>query len=80
LDVVVEGDHRVLLPSQKTGGGRHAGPGRVKDAAAGRGGAGFVARPRYTLDELLGQCNASAELTAEDREWLDTKPVGSELL
>lgn len=38
------------------------------------------ARPRYTLDELLAQCDASAELTAEDREWLDTKPVGSELL
>jgi antitoxin ChpS len=37
-------------------------------------------RPRYTLDELLAQCDASAELTAEDREWLDTKPVGSELL
>jgi antitoxin ChpS len=38
------------------------------------------ARPRYTLDELLAQCDASAELTAEDREWLDAKPVGSELL
>jgi antitoxin ChpS len=38
------------------------------------------ARPRYTLDELLAQCDASAELTAEDREWLDDKPVGSELL
>src|SRR5271163_1864410 len=33
LDMVVEGDHRALLPSQKTGGGRHAGLGRVKDAA-----------------------------------------------
>ena len=31
--MVVEGDHRGLLPSQKTGGGRHAGLGRVKDAA-----------------------------------------------
>lgn len=38
------------------------------------------ARPRYTLDELLAQCDASAELTPEDREWLDAKPVGSELL
>ena len=37
------------------------------------------ARPRYTLDELLAQCDASAELTAEDREWLDANPVGSEL-
>lgn len=28
-------------------------------------------RPRYRLDELLAQCDASAELTAEEREWLD---------
>lgn len=37
-------------------------------------------RPRYTLDELLAQCDPSAELTAEDREWLNAKPVGDELL
>lgn len=37
-------------------------------------------RPRYTLDELLAQCDASAEPTAEDRDWLDAKAVGSELL
>jgi antitoxin ChpS len=37
-------------------------------------------RPRYTLDELLAQCDPSAELTDEDREWLDAKPAGSELL
>ncbi len=37
-------------------------------------------RPRYSLDELLAQCDASAEFSAEDREWLDTNPVGSELL
>lgn len=37
------------------------------------------ARPRYTLDELLAQCDASAGLTAEDREWLDVRPVGHEL-
>ena len=39
-----------------------------------------TARPRYTLDELLAQCDPSAELSAEDREWLDAKPIGSELL
>lgn len=39
-----------------------------------------TARPRYTLDELLAQCDPAAELTAEDREWLDAKPVGRELL
>ena len=37
-------------------------------------------RPRYTLDELLAQCDASAEVSAEDREWLDARPVGGELL
>ena len=37
-------------------------------------------RPRYTLDELLAKCDASAEEGAEDRAWLDDKPVGSELL
>lgn len=37
-------------------------------------------RPRYSLDDLLAQCDASAELTTEDRSWLDAKPVGSELL
>jgi antitoxin ChpS len=37
-------------------------------------------RPRYTLEELLAQCDLSAELTQEDREWLDAKPVGGELL
>lgn len=37
-------------------------------------------RPRYTLDELLAQCDASAEISAEDREWLNAAPVGNELL
>jgi antitoxin ChpS len=37
-------------------------------------------RPRYSLDELLAQCDASAEVSAEDQAWLDSKPVGSELL
>ena len=37
-------------------------------------------RPRYSLDELLAQCDASAEISEEDRTWLDDRPVGSELL
>lgn len=37
-------------------------------------------RPRYSLDELLTQCDASAEMSEEDRVWLDGKPVGGELL
>ncbi len=37
-------------------------------------------RPHYSLDELLAQCDPSAEVSVEDRAWLDNKPVGSELL
>lgn len=37
-------------------------------------------RPCYSLDELLAQCDSSAELSSEDQEWLAVKPVGSELL
>jgi len=37
-------------------------------------------RPRYSLDELLAQCDASAEMSEEDRAWLESKPVGDELL
>ncbi len=37
-------------------------------------------RPRYTLDELLAQCNPKAPRRKEDREWLNSKPVGSELI
>ena len=36
--------------------------------------------PRYTLDELLAQCDASAAISEEDRDWLDGKPAGHELL
>ncbi len=37
-------------------------------------------RPRYTLEELLAQCDTSAEIGAEDRAWLDNKSAGNELL
>jgi antitoxin ChpS len=41
-------------------------------------------RPRYTLDELLAQCNPKARRSKQgskqDREWLDSKPVGGELI
>ena len=37
-------------------------------------------RPRYTLDELLAQCDAKAEFSAEDTQWLNAPAVGSELL
>lgn len=38
------------------------------------------ARPRYTLNELLAQCEGSTELSADDREWLGGGPAGGELL
>jgi antitoxin ChpS len=37
-------------------------------------------RPRYTLDELLAQCNPKARRSKEEREWLVDKPVGGELI
>jgi antitoxin ChpS len=45
-------------------------------------------RPRYTLDELLAQCNpkvpgskqSSKQGSKRKREWLDGKPVGRELI
>jgi antitoxin ChpS len=38
------------------------------------------ARPYYTLEELLARCDPNAEISVEDRAWLDDKPVGSELI
>ena len=38
------------------------------------------ARPRYSLDELLAQCEENETPGAEDRAWIDAKPVGKELL
>jgi antitoxin ChpS len=37
-------------------------------------------RRRYSLEELLTQCDATAEPSTEDRAWLDAPQVGSELL
>jgi len=37
-------------------------------------------RPHYTLDELLARCRPKARRTREEREWLDSKPVGRELI
>ena len=37
-------------------------------------------RPRYTLDELLAQCNPRARRSKADREWLSDKPAGGELI
>jgi len=36
-------------------------------------------KPKYTLDELLAQCDPTAEMTEEDRVWLNLAPIGKEL-
>ncbi|MFN3326816.1 MAG: AbrB/MazE/SpoVT family DNA-binding domain-containing protein [Bryobacteraceae bacterium] len=37
-------------------------------------------RPRYTVDQLLAQCKPKARHSRADREWLGSRPVGSELI
>jgi antitoxin ChpS len=37
-------------------------------------------RSRYTLDDLLALCNPQARRSKEDKEWLNARPVGRELL
>jgi len=37
-------------------------------------------RPRYTLSELLQQCDFSLPVSDEEREWMDAPPVGEELI
>lgn len=38
------------------------------------------AKPKYSLEELLAQCDTTAEVTASEREWLDAAPVGREVI
>jgi antitoxin ChpS len=37
-------------------------------------------RRRYTLVELLAQCDPRARRGKVERDWLDSKPVGGELI
>jgi antitoxin ChpS len=37
-------------------------------------------RRRYTLDELLAQCDPKARRSKVEQAWLDSKPVGGELI
>jgi antitoxin ChpS len=37
-------------------------------------------KPKYTLQELLDQCDFSLPMSEEDRLWMDSPPVGEELL
>lgn len=34
--------------------------------------------PRYSAEELVGQCDPQAALSDEDRAWMDAPPVGRE--
>lgn len=38
------------------------------------------ARNRYSLQELLAQCDANAPLSSVDSEWTASPPAGKELL
>jgi antitoxin ChpS len=35
---------------------------------------------RYALEELLAQCAPKAHPSKEEREWLDDKPAGGEII
>jgi len=37
-------------------------------------------RRRYTLNELLAQCDPKARRGKREQEWLDSKPVGGEFI
>ncbi len=37
-------------------------------------------RPKYTLQELLDQCDFSLPISDEEREWMDAPSIGEELL
>lgn len=37
-------------------------------------------RPRYALADLLAQCDFDHPMTPEDREWIDSAPVGGEAI
>lgn len=36
-------------------------------------------RPKYTLEELLADCDPDAPMSDEERAWHDVAPVGREL-
>ncbi|HXA63593.1 MAG TPA: hypothetical protein VNV82_00510 [Bryobacteraceae bacterium] len=37
-------------------------------------------RRRFTLDELLAKCNPRARRTKEEKEWIDSRRAGGELI
>ena len=39
-----------------------------------------VTKPQYALADLLAQCDPKAKMPSEARQWLDSSPVGNEIL
>ena len=39
-----------------------------------------ISKPKYTLANLLTQCDAKAKMSKEDQRWLELDPVGNEIL
>ncbi len=39
-----------------------------------------IAKPKYELADLLAQCDPKAKMPSEDRVWLDSVPIGNEIL
>jgi antitoxin ChpS len=37
-------------------------------------------RPRYSLDELVAQCDPDAPLSEDEQAWLDAQPIGREVV
>ena len=37
-------------------------------------------KPKYTLADLLAQCDPKAKISKEDKQWLELTPVGNEIL
>ncbi len=37
-------------------------------------------RPHYSLEELLAQCDPHAEISEEDRQWIEAPAAGKEFL
>lgn len=55
-------------------------PQERKEIASKAAKARWAGRPSYTLRQLLAQCNPKAPWTPEEREWLDARPAGRELI
>ena len=39
-----------------------------------------VSKPKYSLEELLGQCEPDSETNPIDTDWDDARPIGREII